>query len=514
MASKRSNSPSRSYQIFTCLIISALLLAGCAKKGATTPTPIPPSPTVQAQLATPAATIQSGPAATQAPLDTPTSMPASPTPQPPMATETPVLLNSQSLTAIPAQTTGSIIFASGTTATVVQGTLQPAQIATYTIQAGQSQPMILIMDSPHNDVTLGVFEPNGSVLLDPVNKWRSWQAVLPRTELYRIQVTGGATAENFTMTVKVAQIVNFASGSSSITLNGTTAYGYPFDYSLNCGAGQTMTANLNVPSSTAYLDIFGGATSEMLLNDSARASTWTGVLPQTQPYVVEVVPNNYHVINFGLTVSCTGAVQNTSNASGNLVIKPGSTAVVVQGTISHGQVVTYTIQGYQYQPLIVNVDSPKFDVTLSVRAPDGSLMFDPAKKWINWQVPLHETGLYTIQLFGGATTENYILTVKLPKHVYLDPDTNTATIKSATEQGFIVSYAVNGNAGETLTASLNISSNIAFLDIFGVGTGSLLSYGDHSNSWTGKLKQTQLYVIEVIPAGGKIVGYSLTISLH
>ena len=63
----------------------------------------------------------------------------------------------------------------GTTAAEVKGAIQSGQIITYTLDAGQSQPMILIMDSPNNDVTLGVFEPNGNMLLNPANQWTRWQ---------------------------------------------------------------------------------------------------------------------------------------------------------------------------------------------------------------------------------------------------------------------------------------------------------------------------------------------------
>jgi hypothetical protein len=164
------------------------------------------------------------------------------------------------------------------------------------------QPMILILGSQNNDVTLGVFEPNGNKLLDPANKWTRWQWLLPKTELYTIQVIGGATTENYTLTAKVAQLVNFASGATSITLNGTTVNGYVFSYALSCRANQTMTATLSVPSSTAYLDIFGLATGS-LLSSATKANTWTGVLPSTQDYVIEVIPNNGQVVNYSLTIS-------------------------------------------------------------------------------------------------------------------------------------------------------------------------------------------------------------------
>ena len=528
MSPKHPNYQSKSSYILIWLVISALILAGCGTPKSTPQLPIPatatsaasslPSPTPLAPVDTPAPITDVS--TSVAPLDTPTALPASPspTPQPPLATETPVLLNPQSVpTAAPlTASSGNIVFSAGTTATVVQGTLQPGQVATYTLQAGQSQILVLIMDSPNKDVTLGVFEPNGNILLNPANKWKSWQIVLPATELYRIQVTGGAVVENFTLTVKVAQVVNFASGTSSITLNGTTAYGYPFDYSLVCSAGQTMTASLNVPSSTAYLDIFEGATSNMLLLDSAKANSWTGVLPQTQPYVVEVVPNNFQVVSYSLTVSCTGTTSAVTTQTGDIVIKPGSTAAVMHGTVAPGGVVSYTLQASQYQPIVLNigtVGTTHNNVYLGVLYPDGTTFLSSTKKYLNWQWKLPVTGLYTIQAFGTTTTENFELTVKLPRVVYF-PDSNSIAIKSATEQGFVVSYAIYGNFGETLTASLNVPSTTAYLDIFGLETGSLLSYKAKDNSWTGVLPETEIYIIEVIPRGGWIYGYTLTLSRH
>ncbi len=501
--------------IFISCVISALLLVGCGALGSKTPTPIPPSATpTPLVLATVAATIPAGPANTQAPLAAPTPIPPSPTPELPTATATSVLLNPLSVPTAASIPTGSIAFASGTTATVVQATIQPGQVVNYTLGAGQSQPLILIMDSPNNDVTLGVIEPNGNMLLNPANKWTNWQGILPATELYTIQVTGGATTESFSLTVKAAQLVNFAAGTSSITLTGTTAYGYLFSYGLNCGAGQTMTAALNVPSSTAYLDIFGivGGT---LLNASSGANSWSGVLPQTTDYVIEVIPTNNQVVNYSLTVSVTGAFVNPSSSStGDIVIKPGSTASVVQGTVQPGQVVTHTLQASQYQPLILILESPKNDVFLGVLLPDGTTFLSPTKKWTYWQWILPKTGLYTIQAFGGATTEQYTLTVKLPRITSFAPGTSSITIKSATEQGFLVSYAFRLSFGQTLTASLNVPASTAYLDIFGMTTGTLLSYTEKANSYTGVLPETQMYIIEVIPRGGGISGYSLTVSVN
>jgi hypothetical protein len=275
MFTKIPNSQIKPWSIFISLVVSGILLAGCSlplsisATSTPTPTSIPPSPTHVI------------------PLNTPTTVPPTQTPLP---------------TVTPTPVPGVINFTPGTTAAVETGTVAPGQVVLYTLSAGQDQPMILRLDSPKNDVTLGVFEANGNKLLDPANKWSQWQWILPKTEIYTIQVIGGASTETYNLTVKVAQLVSFDTGATSMTMNGTTVNGYVFSYALTCKAGQTMTVSINVPATTAYLDVFGIATGP-LLSVSAKANSWTGALPQTQEYIIEVIPANGLVVNYALTVS-------------------------------------------------------------------------------------------------------------------------------------------------------------------------------------------------------------------
>ena len=278
MLPKTPKSQIKPWSIFFSLFLVGMILAGCTLPSPSTPTQtlIPPSPTPILPSPTPLV-----------PLNTPTAIPPTQTPLP---------------TVTPTSVPGVINFTLGTTAAVESGTVQPGQVISYTISAGQLQPMILILESPHADVTLGVFEPNANILLDPAKKWNRWQAWLPKTEVYTIQVNGGASSENYTLTVKVAQLVKFASGATSITLSGKTINGFVFSYAFSAKTGQTMTVSLNVPSTTAYLDVFGIATG-VLLSPIAKATTWTGVLPDTQAYIIEVIPNNGQVVNYSITIS-------------------------------------------------------------------------------------------------------------------------------------------------------------------------------------------------------------------
>ncbi len=72
----------------------------------------------------------------------------------------------------------------------------------------------------------------------------------------------------------------------------------------------------------------------------------------------------------------------------------------MHGTVGPGQVVSYTLQASQYQPLILNigtVGTTKNDVYLGVLYPDGTTFLSPTKQYLNWQWRLPVTGLYTIQ---------------------------------------------------------------------------------------------------------------------
>ncbi len=149
---------------------------------------------------------------------------------------------------------------------------------------------------------MGVSEPDGNKLLDPANKWTNWQWLLPKTELYTIQVFGGPATENYTLTTKVAQRVNFPSGVSSIALSGSTPNGLVFSYAITCKTNQVMTLSLNLPASSAYLDVIGLATGP-LLSASAKSTTWTGSLPSSQDYIIEVIPVGGQVVNYTLSVS-------------------------------------------------------------------------------------------------------------------------------------------------------------------------------------------------------------------
>jgi hypothetical protein len=505
------------------------------------PTPLPPSPTPQVVPAT--ATPILGVAASPMPASTSTSIPSSPTSTavqptstsvPPSPTKPAVQPTSTSIppsptsravqptsTSVPPSPTPqatntrepiqpTILFAPGTTAALMQGNLQAGQVVSYTFEAAQSQPMVLIMDSPNHDVSLGLSAPGGVQLLDPANKRTSWQGMLPSTGQYKLQVSGGAATQAYALTVKIPQVVTFASGTNSVTLSGSTLRGQLFSYALNCSAGQTMSVTLYTPPDSATLDIFGVG-SGTLLKASDNATTWTGPVPETQAYIIEVIPSKNQVVNYVLTISVTGQTSPAPSGATSIVFATSTTAAVVQGSLQPGQVATYTVQAEQYQPMILLVESPKRDITLGVLHPDGSTFLSPDNKFTYWRAQLPLTGQYTIQLYGGAVAGNYTLTAKIAQLVTFPAGSSTITLSGNPYKGYVVSYAFRLSAGSRLSVSLDGDPSKAYLDVFGLTSGTLLSPLDKANTWTGILPKSEVYIVEVIPRD-YVGSYHLTVS--
>ena len=266
---------SKPFSFILPMLLSIVLLAGCNLPSNTSAAPVATS--------TPPASLTP-----VVPLNTASFPAPSPTPVP-------------SRTATPQP--DKLIFAKGATAGVATGSLTSGQIKTFTANAEQNQAMILILNSPKNDQILGVTNPDGSTLLDPAKKWNQLQWLLPITGAYTIQVLGAAGPEDYTLTVKIAAPVNFSSGSDTAILTGKTVNGLVVSYAVYCTTGQTMTTTLNVPATTAFLDVFGLAYGP-LLSSTLKAVNWSGVLPDTENYVVEVIPTNGVEVSYQLSVKC------------------------------------------------------------------------------------------------------------------------------------------------------------------------------------------------------------------
>jgi hypothetical protein len=217
-----------------------------------------------------------------------------PLPQPTNTTVSPTVA------AVPAAT--RITLLNGATVGVVSAPIQAAHSQSYVLKALKAQPMFVFVASPHNDVTVSIKTQDGTNILGEAAHQNSWQGSLPQTGDYFLTIYGGASTENFSLTVTVPLRIVFAAGATSGTVNGTTAGGYGVSYALFAGKGQDMNVDIENHSDKASLSIYGFTDGQRFLRSDKGQTSFHFKLPSTQDYIIVVVPTADNEVSFTLTI--------------------------------------------------------------------------------------------------------------------------------------------------------------------------------------------------------------------
>jgi len=120
-----------------------------------------------------------------------------------------------------------------------------------------------------------------------------------------VQVLAGSAAPtaNYSLNVTIPVRISFAPGAISAQVQGTTSQGRIVTYLLKANGGQTMTVNLTAPPNSAGITIYGVDDGQPLIRSQTGATSFSGVLPATQDYVIQVVPFGNSTVNFTLNVT-------------------------------------------------------------------------------------------------------------------------------------------------------------------------------------------------------------------
>jgi len=190
----------------------------------------------------------------------------------------------------PSDTMIRISFPSGATSANVAGLLHKSYTVDYAIRALNGQTMIVYVSSPANNVYLGVTGlSDGVPLLRTVAGSTQFTGVLPLTQDYRLILVSPDQKSTFNMQVIVPVRVKFPPGASSATEQGKVIGGSANHYLLKAMAGQTMIVNIFSPNNDIFLTIYGMQDGNPLVRSVAAATSWTGILPGTQDYMIEAV---------------------------------------------------------------------------------------------------------------------------------------------------------------------------------------------------------------------------------
>jgi hypothetical protein len=183
-----------------------------------------------------------------------------------------------------------ISFPSGATSANLSGLLQKSYAVDYSLRALQDQTMIVYVSSPGNNVYLGVTGlSDGVPLLRTVAGSTQFSGVLPLTQDYRLTLVSPVQKSTYNMQVIIPVRIKFPTGAISTKEQGKVIAGNVNHYLLKAMTGQTMTVIISSPNNDLFLTIYGMQDGSPLVRSVAGETSWTGVLPGTQDYMIEVV---------------------------------------------------------------------------------------------------------------------------------------------------------------------------------------------------------------------------------
>lgn len=193
---------------------------------------------------------------------------------------------------------------------------------------------------------------------------------------------------------------------------------------------------------------------------------------------------------------------------------PGTTYGTATGSIQPGQTFNFVLGAQQGQPMIASVSSPNNDVTMSITAQNGVSLLPASQSWSNWQGNLPATQDYYFQIIGGTQTENYTLWVSIPSRIQFATGAIAATVNGKTVDGYTTSYVVAAQGGQTMNILLSPNPNAAALTVWGFSDGQPYMRAQMgSTTFNMQLPATQDYIIDVVPQGGQVVNFTMTVEI-
>jgi len=165
--------------------------------------------------------------------------------------------------------------------------------------------------------------------------------------------------------------------------------------------------------------------------------------------------------------------------------------------------------------MLAFVSSPDNDVTMSITTASDVVLLPASQRSTSWQGTLPATQDYYIQIIGGAREEDYTLSVSIPSRIKFAAGTTSATVTGKTVDGYIASYVVAAQGGQTMNIQLTPQPNLAALTVWGFSDGQpYMRAHMGSTTFDMQLPSTQDYIIDVVPQAGQEVGFTLKVEIR
>ena len=184
-----------------------------------------------------------------------------------------------------------IYFITGATSSVINSTLNAGQSKDYVFYALANQ-VLLARLTTDNPGSVSLLDTNGNELPASIlsSDGTFARSVLPSYQDYIVEVASGSKNIKYSLTITVPSRITFKQRATSNSVDGLVLNHNTVSYILRVLKRQTMTVSVSSSDGRLVLNIYGLEDDSSLVQASAAKSSWTGKLPSTQDYVIDVVP--------------------------------------------------------------------------------------------------------------------------------------------------------------------------------------------------------------------------------
>lgn len=205
--------------------------------------------------------------------------------------------------------------------------------------------------------------------------------------------------------------IQFATGATSATVRGTVQFPNRREYLLRALSGQTMRVELISSDASANFVVTGVSDGQPLKRLENRDTVWSGTLPSTQDYLLQVTTPNNRAVSYELYVEVTAP---TTPAPVRIQFTPGATAATVNGTTSAIAPARYLLRANAGQTMNVDLTVDNVNAYITVLHPTAGNMAGAGGPIQHWMGALPVTGDYILEVLNpGTGLANFSLTVTI-----------------------------------------------------------------------------------------------------
>lgn len=319
--------------------------------------------------------------------------------------------------------------------------------------------------------------------------------------------------------------VTFPPGGTTAFLQNSLAPSGVDRYVLRALAGQTMSLTLVTSQGTAVLVVVG-ADGTVLLPMSNGAITWSGKLPSTQDYTIEVRSTAVNVMNYALQVTipplATTVPQDTPR---RITFAPGATSASITGSTATNGQDRFVLRILQGQTLTATLTSAQNNVILIIYGADGNVLISDHAGATTFTGKVPTTQDYYIDTRSvGSAVVPFTLKVTIPpvatvppppaaRRISFPPGGTSVTVQGTTTANATDRWVLAAQAGQTMTVNVSSTQGQMLLYVAGIDGNVLKSSGAGGPTWSGILPSTQDYVLGISTATGAPAAYSLQVTI-